>query len=293
MSLQPRHSRVGLLTFGGGLGAWRGAANRLAKQGQRSGWFTQVIAVTDKDLHHSHPNFTQAHRAILNRRTRGFGYWIWKPYLIQHFLHSWHKDVDLLLYLDAGHEINYAPAASLRFWDYCDMAFEGRNRFAMHLTSHSDAMWSKGDVHEFFALSEQDIHAPQLQASPFLATTSDHNVAFAQEWLEACTYEGYRLLDDTVSATPNADGFLGHRHDQAIFSALAKVKGVDSIADETYWAPNWQDMGRRFPLWAARNRSRVSLREQSWLGRKVRNTERLASRVLEEVTWRRASHPGQ
>lgn len=115
-------SRVGLVTFAAGLPNWRGAGQRLIHQAERSGWFEKIALVTDRTFAREHRAFWKNNESLLTRRTRGFGYWLWKPYLVSHALHEWSRDVDYVLYLDAGCEINVSQKSSRRWLEYLEMA---------------------------------------------------------------------------------------------------------------------------------------------------------------------------
>ena len=49
--------------------------------------------------------FWKQHKDFIKNNPRGFGYWIWKPYILMKTIEQM-KDNDILLYLDAGCEID-------------------------------------------------------------------------------------------------------------------------------------------------------------------------------------------
>ena len=62
----------------------------------------------------------------------------------------------------------------------------------------------------------------------------------------------YHFSTDSPSVRANDRSFVEHRHDQSIFSVLAKSKGFQAVGDETWFAPHWFREGKDFPIWAAR-----------------------------------------
>ncbi len=84
------------LTFGGGGDEFRAAAYRLARQAQASGFFTKTTVVTDLDLLKDE-EFQTRHSDFVARNQRGFGYWLWKPYILLRTLEQ-AKDGDIIFY---------------------------------------------------------------------------------------------------------------------------------------------------------------------------------------------------
>ena len=75
--------------------------------------FSSITALTDVELQEDSA-FWQKHGEFILSNPRGYGYWIWKSYLIQQKLLEI-PDGDILLYADAGCELN--PFAKRRFFE--------------------------------------------------------------------------------------------------------------------------------------------------------------------------------
>ena len=68
------------------------------------------------------------------------------------------------------------------------------------------------------------------------------------------TENNYHYVSDNISNLYNDHRFLEHRHDQSIFSLIAKKNNFFVIPDETYWNPDWNVSGKNYPIWATRLR---------------------------------------
>lgn len=267
-----------LLTFGAGLPNWRGAASRLARQADESGWFTEVLKYDEARLRREFPNFYNAHAAVLSPRIRGFGYWIWKPFLIARALErAMDSGAAGVVYLDSGFELNSrSTAATKRLNEYLDIARE-QDVFAMHLPGHPEYAWTRREVMDAVDLPSSLRQTPQVQATPVMKASA-RSLEFAETWSEYCVRDDYRLVRDHGGQEID-QRFQAHRHDQSVFSCLTKVHGFETIPDETFWAPDWQVRGAEYPLWAMRNRTRVRHSDASGRARATRFIEKAYSRV--------------
>ena len=86
---------IHFLTFGAGSQDYLEAVERICNQARQLGAFSSITGLTDKDLK-ADTEFWFKHGAFIKRNPRGFGYWIWKPYIIWKTLKSL-PDGDILL----------------------------------------------------------------------------------------------------------------------------------------------------------------------------------------------------
>ena len=270
-------SRWALLTFGAGLPNWRAAAVRLGRQAQQVGWFDPVIVLTDKDLRSQHPDFANRHKGILSARTRGYGYWIWKSYLIGEVWRSIRSTHAGLFYLDGGCQLNDASHAALERWNHYLSLAQESGVFAMHLPDHPEERWSRTATMDRIGLPPDARRTPQIQGG--IVAITRRGADLVDEWQTIAAEDNYEFLRDSMRNEANAEGFLEHRHDQAIFSGLMKKSGIDTIPDETFWAPDWSERGHQYPIWAARNRTRVSIEARDPRSRLIRVAEKTYSRA--------------
>lgn len=276
-----------LITFGAGLPNWRAAARRLANQAQSTGWFADIQVYDERRLATDFPYFARVHGALMRANRRGYGYWIWKPFLISRNLRSARRaGLEGVLYLDAGFEVNSrSSAAAPRLREYMTMAHESGGVFAMHLPGHKESEWTRRTVMDRLDLPSSLRATSQVQATPFFSCTSSGE-DFAEDWLGRCVEDDYSLLLDPKPGEAQSLEFREHRHDQSIFSCLIKLGDIPTWPDETFWAPDWFRSGADFPLWAARNRTRVRLGDESIAGKTTRIIEKTYSRSFAELASR-------
>ncbi len=273
--------RWALLTFGAGLPNWRAAAARLGRQARQIGWFDTVIVLTDRDLRSQYPDFAVRHKRILSARTRGYGFWIWKSYLIGEVWKALQASHNGLFYLDGGCQLNDSSSVALHRWrSYQEMALDC-GVFAMHLPGHPEEHWSRLATMDRLALSPEQRRSPQVQGGIVAISGSGRDLV--AEWQSLSVEANYEFVRDATPCERNSPDFREHRHDQAIFSGLAKRYGVPTIPDETFWAPNWRVAGSEYPIWAARNRTRIPVEAEDPWSRALRFGEKASSRVLSGI----------
>lgn len=176
--------------------------------------------------------FKEKNKDILSNH-RGFGYWLWKPYICKQVYDSM-KDGDILWYIDGG----------LILKDNID--FENIVKWCSQCSSGGLACeqntpqgkFCKKDV--FLQLNmDYEKYAPLMQYASgfFMLQRRETNHSFLQEWLDTACIPG--MLDDSPAKYPEDSQWspVKHRHDQAIFSLLAHKYEFDVIpaASEGEW----------------------------------------------------------
>jgi len=189
------------------------AGNRLTNQANGIGVFDKIIFYSEKYLKVDNL-FWDKHATFIENNKRGYGYWLWKPYLIQKTMKSM-KDGDILLYLDSGCEIdiNKKEQMLINF----DIV---KNDYILISKCSYEIEFNKMDL-----VMKLDMNNPiylnsfQHQAGAILFLVCDKTRKLVDEWYElGCDYKN---IDDTPSIN-NYSWFIEHRHDQAIFSLLTK-----------------------------------------------------------------------
>lgn len=204
---------IHFLTFGGGGDEMSAAAQRLLLQARNSRFFDICTALSDKDLEND-TLFQSQHGHFLKSHPRGYGYWLWKPYLIGRYLESI-PDNDLVFYCDAGCEINLL--AKNRFHQF--IAHLRAKSFLCFILENRDCVtWTKFDLIERYPFLQ---NRKQIEATVLGFVASPMTRQLVTRWTELCTSENYHFLDDSPSRTPNHASFLEHRHDQSCLNAIA------------------------------------------------------------------------
>ena len=92
-----------VITFASGNNCYYEAAKRLINQAESTSLF-ECELITENCLK-SDNEFWDKHSNFIEKNKRGFGYWIWKPYIIKKTMQTLNTG-DVLLYLDSGCEID-------------------------------------------------------------------------------------------------------------------------------------------------------------------------------------------
>jgi len=209
------------LTFGGGSKKYNAAANRFKMQLEALEVFDTINAFNEEKLKKDN-NFWNLHKNFFEKCPRGYGYWIWKPYLIMQQLESM-KDEDILFYADAGCEVDYSKKEKFIQLKKYFLEKNCNNILSRKQDGYKEEQYCKMDTFVALDCNCSSIRkTPQYQAT-FLAFKNTKEVRdFVKKWYESCFLENYHLLDDTPSNLQNAKKFKEHRHDQSLFSILYK-----------------------------------------------------------------------
>jgi hypothetical protein len=244
------------LTFGAPTTNFHLRALQLSNEARTLQFFTQIHAFTENDLKND-ANFWEKHKYFMERSTRGYGFWLWKPYLIQRTLNEYSEN-DIIIYADAGCTINHKGMEKL--YEYKKKLEE--NTFGMivfELKDLPEIQFTKSIVLDALVPLSQRM-TNQMMATIVMIRNTKYTRDFTSLWYDlACNYN---LINDTIR--DEDEMFIEHRHDQSIFSALVKQAIEDKISpspliipDETFFYPNWED-GDNYPFWATRIRNQES-----------------------------------
>ena len=194
------------------------AGSRLCNQATKINLFNKITFFTDTFLQND-TEFWERHSNFVIKNKKGYGYWLWKPYLIKKTIETL-NDGDILLYLDSGCEINSNKRNEMI--NYFGMV---KTNYIITSFTFTEKNWNKMDlILHLNANSSEFIETPQRQAGAQLLYVCDKTRRLVNEWYEtACNYH---LIDDSPSIAKNCDGFREHRHDQSIFSLLTKKYNI-------------------------------------------------------------------
>jgi hypothetical protein len=245
---QTRWPKVKLITFGSGIPSIGRALERLSRQSKKFSLIDEFQIFTEKDLDQ---NYFDVFGHLHGEGSIGFGFWSWKPYLIQNQMLGL-SEGDVLIYVDAGVELNKKGLS--RFTYYLDHV--ARNDILLFSLDHQHRHWTK-DSPEIFN-TDRNFFRNQVVAGILMFRVSSSSRLFVEDWLKLCMVGRSSLLSDPVTGSPEQHKQLHeHRHDQSLLSWTAFEHEIQTIPDETMFRP-WRD-GRRFPFLALRNtKSRYS-----------------------------------
>ena len=205
------------LTFGGGAKNFHDAARRLTKEAHKSNIFSTVHCYFDYDLE-SMDDFWIAHGNFIKNNKRLYGYCLWKPYLVLKLLETM-QDGDRIFYADAGCQFDFDCEDPKKQYD--EMVKHMGDQVMTATYCNVDYNMTKWDL--VLHLNMQDhprLKTSQIQATTFMLTKCDRIMTFVRLWYTICC--NYHLLDDSPSKAPNHSNYDEHRHEQSIFSLLAK-----------------------------------------------------------------------
>jgi hypothetical protein len=217
--------------------------------------FDDAVAIDAVYIRQHFPEFWKTHSSFMTSHRRGFGYWVWKPFVILEALKNL-PDGWGLGYLDSGCVLNDNPAAKGRLEDYKSYALS-RSVWATELVpkpgeDFTNESWCKADALTRLSASNEVRTMNQVQAGILLLANDSVSRKLVKLWGQVSLEEGYRYLDGSPSLEPNAQTFQEHRHDQALFNIIFRQLGLEAIPDETFYPGTWLTEGEKFPIWSPR-----------------------------------------
>jgi len=210
--------KIYAMSFGGGNQNYHDAVKRIENEMYIVNVFDKIYIYTDYDLKNDN-SFWNKHAKFIENNSRGYGYWIWKPYLIMKTLEKINNN-DILLYLDAGCELPNNENNHNKILELINKCDE--NNILYTKTGTNEKMYNKMDLLNYMNMNNDPIkNSIQNQATIIFLKKNSKTESFIKEWYYiACNYH---LLDDTPSLSENDSSFVEHRHDQSIFSLLTKT----------------------------------------------------------------------
>jgi hypothetical protein len=232
--------------------------SRIESEAKRMNIFDSYYCLTERDLDKA---FKKKFSDMLREDIRGFGYWCWKPQIIQQTLNKLNVG-DVLLYIDVGCHLNLRGAARLK--QYIDKVSHGASGIlgfqtvppvfpltydGRALLDLTERMWCKGDLFDYFMCRNEPLvtGTAQYGAGIIFLRKCENSQKFISKWIQTIN-QSIAYLDDTPSISPNFPDFIQHRHDQSIFSILCKLHSVDTISSYEYWYPK---INSKRPDWDA------------------------------------------
>ncbi|HEY5367867.1 MAG TPA: hypothetical protein VIJ75_02655 [Hanamia sp.] len=190
--------------------------------------FSKIYSLGPEDIY---DEFLKDHESFINNNPRGYGYWIWKPFIVHKILMEL-DDGDILVYGDAGNELSGSREECLQIFDIVKN-LPGTKLIAQD--SYRTYLFTKTDL--FFKVRWYGllyVLKLQVQAGRLVIEKNDKTQKFVSEWLKICTIN-YKNIDDSPSLLPKLPRFVEHRHDQSVFSLLFHAYNCKSINFGNIW----------------------------------------------------------
>lgn len=213
-------------------------------------YFDEINNYIDNDLKQDY-NFWQQHGVFIENNCRGYGYWIWKSYLIKQELDKL-ADNDILIYCDAGCSININGKE--RLLEYIDLLNTNKDGYGILAFQfpYKELEYTKRKIFEYFECSEEQQNMLHCLATIILIKKNAHSMNIINKWYEASTH--YYLINDDIDNEHSL--FKVNRHDQSLLSVLVNKYGSVKLPDETYFEPDWNN-GRKYPFLATRGNKQI------------------------------------
>lgn len=200
----------------------------LKKQAESTGWFDGVIIHSPETLE----EFFNQHKDFVTN-SRGYGYWIWKPYIILNLLEKI-NDGDNVFYIDSGGCI--LEHRNKRFEEYLELLKHNPilvfadGGSCEKSPNYKEKYFQKMKVLKRFNLQndEEFLNSGQVEGGVFICKKCQESVDFLKEWLNLLTEDNYSLVNDDDNFE-QLNEFIDHRHDQSILSILSKKKNVNIL----------------------------------------------------------------
>ena len=224
---------------------YKESLDRLEKQIKNTSFFDEYYLLDQTNLDDS---FLIKFKDVLSERTRGYGYWVWKPYIIKRILDQL-DDGDILVYVDAGCHIHNSNRKRLnKYFELVDNSKNGIVAFqkpidqlGYGLLSETiirknffiECNWTKGDLFDYFDSRHitKVVDTPQIIGTVILLQKRVESLRIIDQWMNVFE-ENFDVVNDSISRSPNLSGFVENRHDQSVFSILCKLNDVDLLSTD-------------------------------------------------------------
>jgi hypothetical protein len=174
--------------------------------------FDKVIEYKRGDIDNE---FCTKNAYILNK-TRGAGYWLWKPYFILKTLEL-AKDDDVIFYADSGSDFIDSISPLI---DLCREDTRGTLLFRYpHLVMGE---FAKRDAFYYTDCDIEEYHRGKVWVAGFqVYRKTKFALEFVREVLHYCCDSRIITDDPNVCGLPNLPIFQDNRHDQTVLSLMA------------------------------------------------------------------------
>lgn len=223
--------------------------------------FDEILTYSEKQLDKA---FVKKWGKYMHPYARGYGYWVWKPYFILDALNRL-EDGDVLLYTDLGCFFNpEGRKRLLEYYDIIDKSESGMLGVRSQENSYNgmpevlrfENEWTKGDIFDYFGVRNDRsyTHTTQFESTVIFFKKSPKAMQFVRDWYQAYV-DNYDLATDEPSKSPNFPEFTENRHDQSIYSILAKKYHIAEISTNEICPASGKfdnEELKDYPIWAKR-----------------------------------------
>ena len=213
--------------------------DRIVSEANKSGFFKNVKGYNPDDFGNE---FKIKHSDFIKNNKRGYGYWLWKPYLILKSLMEIEYN-DFLVYADSGCTINSNDGFKRMRELY--KLLETNDVIAFRIP-FDELTWNKTDaiqsVLNRLNISQEEFDSSikqnprQTCATYMLLKKTPNTMNMVNLWYELAS--DYHNIDDSPSLIPNDVSFREHRHDQSLFSLITRFTPLVAIVNDDIYTDN-------------------------------------------------------
>jgi len=257
---------------------YRAASYRLQKEIKQISFINNVYFYNEKKLFNilekSYSDI--ANEIYLEKTSKGFSFWVWKPIIILETLKLVPEN-SILLYLDIG--------CNLKKSDYLWGEIEAKVKKHKIISAYSyghgfrqhgemELKWAKSEIFHQLKISYADQITPQYQATWIMFINNATNREFVRKWKEYCTKNNLQLVRPANKELLQENLLIENKHDQAIFSCLLKKERIKPLV---------ASKAEMEIIQAARNLSLFSASSNRIMTKLIKFAERNAFRVLNNL----------
>lgn len=201
---------------------------RIIQEAHQSGYFDTCTGYGPSDLPGA---FLEKFNPFVAKNKRGFGYWMWKPVVIQTALRAAAEN-DIVVWCDSGSSVRKGyERKMLAYYQTLQGKFDVIG-FEINVRA---ICWTKADLYETLGVAMDKV-ALQLVGNTILIRKTAASVKLIDEWAHVTQSDPHNL-DDSPSRTKNHPSFREHRHDQSCWDLLTrgrKYPGLFISRDNLY-----------------------------------------------------------
>jgi hypothetical protein len=151
--------------------------------------------------------------------TRGYGYYLWKPYLVNRIASDPKYDGKIVFWVDSGSWINRMGLSE--YVKYQEVMTDEKPFVVFEREDYEERQCVKRDVFHHLD-AEMYINTPPLMAGIFGVRVNKLSRSIISRWYEESS-RNIHLIDESPSTTgPEYPGFESNRNDQGVLSLLLK-----------------------------------------------------------------------
>jgi hypothetical protein len=238
-----------LVTFG--TQTWYNAKAKLIQSAKQFG----LNGCVDYDETKIEQSFYDENKEIFKYR-RGFGYWLWKPYIILKTLEQV-DDGDIVFYSDSGSIIvnKFDDLFERCVQNNGILLFDNRDGTPTENDIWINKNWTKGDCFVMMNCdSDKYQNGNQVDACYQMYQKTPKSIEFIKEYLMYC--KNINIVSDLPNINtvrPELTSFYQHRHDQSVLSLLSIKHNIHIEREPSQWGYRTESNQQNIKFYHHRN----------------------------------------